>query len=184
MEKEINWWVPVLKGLVFFVLGIFIINQPDTAEQAFITYIGLVLILIGIALSAFSYYTRKKLEGYKNYLVLAIVLIVLGVFMLVNPELAEKLLGISLGLVVGFSGVMNLLVAFSIKKEKVPFWIWVLVVSLIELLIAATFIFYPDIAGLTLITVIGVGMIVFGMANVIIGINLRRSISFIKSLEE
>ena len=104
--------------------------------------------------------------------------------MLVNPELAEKLLGISLGLVVGFSGVMNLLVAFSIKKEKVPFWIWVLVVSLIELLIAATFIFYPDIAGLTLITVIGVGMIVFGMANVIIGINLRRSISFIKSLEE
>ena len=66
----------------------------------------------------------KNKEGYKNYLVLAIVLIVLGVFMLVNPELAEKLLGISLGLVVGFSGVMNLLVAFSIKKEKVPFWIW------------------------------------------------------------
>jgi len=55
MEKEINWWVPVLKGLVFFALGIFIINQPDDASMAFITYIGLTLILIGIALAAFAY---------------------------------------------------------------------------------------------------------------------------------
>lgn len=184
MEKELNWWVPALKGLVFFVLGIFIINQPDTASEAFITYIGLVLILIGIALATFSYYTRNKLEGYRNYLILSIVLIALGVFTLVKPELAEKLLGITLGLVVGFSGVMNLLVALSIRKQKVPFWVWVLVVSLFELLIAYVFIFNTKIAGLTLMTVLGVGMIVFGMANVIIGINLRRSISFIKSSEQ
>lgn len=181
MEKEINWWVPALKGLVFFILGIFIVNQPDTASKAFITYIGLTLILIGIALSAFAYYTRNKLDGYKNYLVLAIVLTILGVFMLINPALAEKLLGITLGLVVGFSGVMNFLVAISIRKQSVPFWIWVLVVSLFELGIAAIFIFSPEIAGLTLITVLGVGMIIFGLANITIGINLKRSISFIKS---
>jgi uncharacterized membrane protein HdeD (DUF308 family) len=184
MEKEINWWVPVLKGLVFFALGIFIINQPDDASMAFITYIGLTLILIGIALAAFAYYTRNSLEGYKNYLVLAIVLIVLGIFMLVDQKLAETWFSITLGLVVGFSGIMNLLVSFSIRKQNVPFWVWVLVVSLFELLIAGVFIFYPRIAGLGLITVIGVGMIIFGMANVIIGINLKRSASFIKSIDE
>ena len=183
MEKKINWWVPVLKGLVFFALGIFIINQPDTSMEAFITYVGIILILIGIALSAFSYYTRNNLHGYKNYLVLAIIQIGVGVFMLIQPDLARKIFEITLGVVVGFSGVMNLLVAFNIKKQNVPFWVWVLVVSLFELLIAFIFIFYSDIAGLTIMTVLGVGMIVFGMANVIIGINLKRSVSFINSLE-
>jgi uncharacterized membrane protein HdeD (DUF308 family) len=52
------------------------------------------------------------------------------------------------------------------------------------LIIAGIFIFSPNIAGLTVMTVLGVGMIVFGMANVIIGINLKRSITFIKSLEQ
>jgi uncharacterized membrane protein HdeD (DUF308 family) len=103
--------------------------------------------------------------------------------MLAQPDTGQRLLEISMGLVVGFSGVVNLMIAINLKKENVPFWIWVLTVSGFEILIACIFIFYPDIGGLTLMTVLGVGMIVFGMSNTIIGINLKRSINYINKIE-
>jgi len=184
MDKSLNWWVPTLKGIVFFGLGIYIINQPDEKMEGFITSIGLILILLGIGLTAFSYYTRNNLTNYKTYLFLGIFLIIAGLFMMYSQELAEKFIGITLGAIVGFSGVMNFLVALTIKKDNVPFWKWVLAVSIIELLIALIFIFYPTIAGLTLITLLGVGMIVFGMSNILIGVNLKRSITFINNIEE
>lgn len=184
MEKTLNWWVPVLKGIVFFGLGIYIINQPDQSMEAFITSFGLILIILGIGLTAFAYYTRNNLTNFKSYLILGIALILVGFFMMFNEPLARKFLQLIMGGVIGFSGVMNLLAAFTIKKQKVPFWIWVLSVSILELIIAFIFIFYPTIVGLTLMTLLGVGMIVFGMSNVLIGINIKRSISFIKNLEE
>ena len=118
MKKQINWWVPILKGLVFFGLGIYIVNQPDESMEAFITSVGLILILIGITLSALAYYTRKKWVNFKSYLVLGIVQIGLGIFMLMNQEAARRIFEIAMGLVVGFSGVVNLIIATNIRKAK------------------------------------------------------------------
>src|SRR5210317_1995748 len=91
-EVKINWWVPIVKGAVFFVLGIFIINQPDESMKMFITSLGLILMLIGIGLTAFSYYTRKTLSNYMSYLIFGVVQIILGIFIYFNPDWAGRIL--------------------------------------------------------------------------------------------
>ena len=175
MEKNLNWWMPVLKGAAFFALGILVINQPDESMQAILKTLGIALIFIGVALSTFSYYTKNKLEGYKNYLMMGVILLLAGLFIVFNPESSGRIIAIIFALAIGFSGVVNLLLSLNLKKWGSPFWSLTISVSIIELIIATIFIVNPQIAGLTLVTVLGVGMIIFGLLNVLIGVNLKRS---------
>ena len=180
-EIKINWWVPILKGLVFFALGVFVINQPDESMKFFISTLGLVLILLGIGLVSFSYYTRNSLSNYTHYMIFGIVQILLGIYIYFNQESAGRIISVIIALIIGFSGVMNFLTSLSIRKYSVSFWKWVLVISLIEIILAILFLFEPEAMGLTIISFIGVGMIVFALLNILIGVNLKRSINLLKS---
>ena len=181
MEKsKLNWWVPLIKGLVFLVLGVFIINQPDESMKFFISSLGIVLILLGIAVASFSYYTRKRLSGYMSYLVFGIVQIVLGLIVYFNQELGVKIIAWSIALVVGYSGVMNFMASIVIRNMGVTLWKWVMLIAIVEGLIGLMFILDPEAFSLKAVTVLGVGMIIFGLLNMLIGVNLRRTITMAK----
>ena len=98
-QTKFNWWVPIVKGVIFFALGVFIINQPDASMKSFIASLGLILIVIGIGMTSFSYYTRKSLSNYTGYLIFGIVQIVLGLFIYFNPQWAGRIISLIIALV-------------------------------------------------------------------------------------
>ena len=178
-EIKLNWWTPLIKGIAFFALGVFVINQPDESMMAILKTMGIAMILIGAALATFSYYTRKNLSGYTNYLIMGVVFIALGLYLVFKPDNSGRILAIAFALAIGFSGVVNFAVSLNLKRYQSPYWLWTMVTAIFELIIAIIFLLDPKIAGLTIITVLGVGMIIFGLLNVMISVNLKRSMNFI-----
>lgn len=181
-ERKLNWLMPLFKGIAFVVLGIIIINQPDESMKVIIKTLGIALVFIGAGISTFSWYTRNNLNGYKNYLIMGIVLLAIGMVLIFYPESSGRIIAIGFALVIGFSGIVNLIISSNLKKWGAPRWFWIFIVSILELLIAIVFILNPKIAGLTFITVLSVGMIIFGLLNILISVNLKRSINYFNQL--
>ena len=84
-----------------------------------------------------------------------------------DPETGKRIISWSIALVVGYSGVMNFMASVAIRKMEVILWKWVMLIAIAELFIAIMFVFYPKAFGLAAVTVLGVGMIIFGLLNML-----------------
>ena len=102
------------------------------ATAASVLIVGVMMIVAGVAeiINAF------QCKGWGRFLIwalLGVLYIVAGFVTFENPLLAAAILTLLLGASLVASGVMRIILAFSMKREQ-P-WIWVLLSSLVTLLL-------------------------------------------------
>ena len=166
-------WIVAL-GVVYVIAGFIALGSVVFATVVSVFVVGVMMLIAGVAevINAFQIKTWGK---FLLWLLLGALYIVAGFVTFENPLLAAAVLTLLLGFALLASGVMRIVLAFSMKEEM-P-WIWVAVSGLITLLLGLVILAHWPVSGLYILGIfLGVDLIMAGVGWIGIGLGLKRHI--------
>lgn len=173
--KEVTkyWWLILLKGIILIGLAIFIFNNPIGTLVGLALYIGISLMITGLFLIIIALTARKVDENWGWKLSEGLVDIIIALILLSNPELTAATFPFVVGFWIIFYGITLFTGSFSARKSGDKNW-WVNLLGGVLNVIFGYIIMNNMFAGAFAITVwIGIGVLVFGAANISIALRMR-----------
>src|SRR6202162_4045267 len=164
-------WIVAL-GIIYVVAGFVALGSVVLATVATVFVVGIMMLIAGVAevVNAFQIKTWGK---FLLWLLLGVLYILAGFVTFENPLLAAALLTLVLGFSLVFSGIMRIVLAFSMK-EGAP-WIWVALSGAITLLLGLVILAHWPVSGLYILGLfLGIDLVLAGAGWIAVGFGLRR----------
>ncbi len=168
-----NWWLLLIKGLILIILALLIFKHTRESMMAVSVFMGSGLIIMGITLLFISLEMKKVMENWTWRLAEGLMDIVFGFFMLAHPGITADVLPIFIGFWIIFYGVLMLSSSFllhaglSIQKKAV------IIFAIITLVLGFLISFNPAIGHITMGILIGIPVMIIGLANIFFAFTLR-----------
>lgn len=166
-----KWGWIVALGIVYVIAGLVALGSVVTATAATVFVVGIMMLIAGVAevISAFQIKTWGK---FLLWLLLGVLYIVAGFLTFENPLLAAALLTLLLGFSLAASGIMRIVLAFSMK-EGTP-WIWVAVSGVLTLVLGLVILAHWPVSSLYILGLfLGIDLVVAGTGWISVGLGLR-----------
>jgi uncharacterized membrane protein HdeD (DUF308 family) len=166
-----KWGWIVALGVVYLLAGFVALGSVATATVASVLVVGVMMIIAGVA-EVFSAFQIKSWGKFLLWVLLGVLYIIAGFVTFENPLLAAALLTLILGASLAASGIMRIILAFSMKQET-P-WIWVLLSGVITLLLGLLILAHWPVSSLyTLGLFLGIDLVMAGAGWIGLGFGLR-----------
>jgi len=164
-------WIVAL-GVVYVIAGLIALGSVVFATVVTVFVVGVMMLLAGVA-EVISAFQIKSWGKFLLWVLLGALYIVAGFATFENPLLAAALLTLLLGFALVASGVMRIVLAFSMKQEM-P-WVWVAVSGVITLLLGLIILAHWPVSGLYILGLfLGIDLIIAGLGWIGIGLGLKR----------
>src|SRR5580704_10835659 len=165
-------WIVAL-GVVYLLAGLIALGSVVMATVASVFVVGVMMIVAGVA-EVFSAFQIKSWGKFLLWVLLGVLYIVAGLVTFENPLLAAALLTLILGASLVASGIMRIILAFSMKRET-P-WILVLLSAVITLLLGLLILAHWPVSSLYILGLfLGIDLIMAGAGWIGLGLALRRA---------
>lgn len=164
-------WILAL-GIVYVIAGFVALGSVVMATVASVLIVGVMMIVAGVAeiINAF------QCKGWGRFLIwvlLGALYIVAGFITFENPLFAAAILTLLLGASLTASGIMRIILAFSMKREQ-P-WIWVLLSSIVTLLLGLSILAHWPISSVYVLGIfLGIDLVMAGASWIGISLALHR----------
>jgi uncharacterized membrane protein HdeD (DUF308 family) len=166
-------WIIAL-GIVYVISGLVALGSVVLATVVTIFIVGIMMLIAGAAefVNAFQIKTWGK---FLLWLLLGVLYIVAGFITFENPLLAAALLTLLLGFSLVASGIMRIVLAFSMREGMT--WLWVALSGAITLLLGLVILAHWPVSGLYILGLfLGIDLVVAGASWIGIGFGLRRHV--------
>jgi uncharacterized membrane protein HdeD (DUF308 family) len=163
-------WIVAL-GAVYVLAGLVALSSVVLATVVSVFIVGIMMIVVGVAevINAFQF---KSWGKFVLWIVLGLLYIVAGVVTFQNPLLAAALLTLMLGVALVASGIMRIVLAFSMK-EGMP-WMWVVLSGVITLLLGVIILAKWPVASLYILGLfLGIDLVFAGVGWIFVGLGLK-----------
>lgn len=160
VRKDLIWiaFVLIAAGVLFLVF-------PDSCSKIICYLIGGAL-LIGGVVSIVTYLKYGRDVPFSSFgLVRGTALVVIGVFILINPEFLIGFLSSILGIVLIIDGTLKLQYAVDLLRLKISGWMAVLILALAAVVFGVLILFNPFATARTLMYFIGISLVIDGVSN-------------------
>ena len=127
-----KWGWIVALGIVYVIAGFIALGSVVMATVASVLVVGIMMIVAGIA-EVINAFQVKSWGKFLLWALLGVLYIIAGFVTFDNPLFAAVLLTLILGASLVASGIMRIILAFSMRAEM-P-WIWVALSGVITLLL-------------------------------------------------
>ena len=156
--------VSIITSLIFAVLGIVMIANPEAAIEIVAAVLGITVIVIG-AEKIISYFVMKGNLDFFNYeLIYGIVAILFGILIMTNSNTFASIVRIIIGIWIAYAGLMKINISFKLKSANISAWAIVLILSIISLL-AGILVMFSNTSSIVILT--AVVMIIYAIADII-----------------
>jgi len=167
-----KWGWIVALGVVYVIAGFIALGSVVMATVASVLVVGIMMIVAGVAevINAFQIKTWGK---FLLWALLGVLYIVAGFLTFDNPLFAAVLLTLLLGASLVASGIMRLILAFSMKAET-P-WLWIAFSAVITLLLGVLILARWPINSIYILGLfLGIDLIMAGAGWIGLGFGLHR----------
>ena len=164
-------WILAL-GIVYAIAGFVALGSVMMATVASVLIVGVMMIVAGVAeiINAF------QCKGWGRFLIwvlLGALYIVAGFITFENPLFAAAILTLLLGASLVASGIMRIILAFSMKREQ-P-WIWVLLSSIVTLLLGLSILAHWPVSSVYILGIfLGIDLVMAGVSWIGLSLALHR----------
>ena len=144
MWEKINNFLKgqIVTSLIYIALGVCLVFMPVNTINVICKFVfGILLILVG--LYHILIYVAEKLNSTIFDLFSGGILMVLGIFLFMNPQIVVKLLPILLGTFILVDSIWTLKGSFKLKKRGVDTWRFLLFGSLIFIALGISLVVNP-----------------------------------------
>ena len=167
-----KWGWIVTLGAVYVIVGFIALGSVVVATVASVLVVGVAMIVAGIA-EVINAFQVKSWGKFLLWALLGVLYVIAGFVTFENPLLAAALLTLVLGTSLVASGIMRIILAFSMKRET-P-WIWVALSGIITLLLGLLILAHWPINSVYILgLLLGIDLIIAGAGWIGIGVGLRR----------
>jgi uncharacterized membrane protein HdeD (DUF308 family) len=164
-------WIIAL-GVVYIVAGIVALGSVVLATVATVFVVGIMMVIAGVA-EVINAFQIKTWGRFLLWLLLGALYIVAGFITFENPLLAAAILTLFLGIALIASGIMRIVLAFSM--QAVMPWIWVLLSGVITLLLGLVIVAHWPVSSLYILGLfLGIDLVLAGASWIGIGLGLKR----------
>ena len=168
-----KWGWIVALGVVYLIAEFIALGSVAMATVASVFIVGVMMIIAGVA-EVISAFQIKSWGKFLLWVLLGVLYIIAGFVTFQNPLLAAVLLTLILGASLVASGIMRIILAFSMKRET-P-WIWVVLSGAITLLLGLLILARWPVSSLYILGLfLGIDLIMAGAGWIGVGLGLRRA---------
>jgi uncharacterized membrane protein HdeD (DUF308 family) len=155
-----NWWVILIRGILFIVLGIYMFCAPASSYAALGFILGLIIFLAGIVelLRVYNDVSHKN-RGW--HLCMGIIDILLGIILMGHIAASETILRLIIGIWFLFRGISLFTFAGVAHRS------WLMGIGgLLVIILAIMILVNPAFGAMTIILWTGIAFIVAGLFNI------------------
>ena len=175
------WFVPILFGIIFVVIGLWVLLAPVESYTFITKLIGVILLVSGTTQLIFSVSNREQIPGWGFAFLGGLMDLVFGVILIMKPGFLLKIIAIFVGIWLLVSGINMLVQAWAARKKGEGFWKWELGVGAFYLLLAIIFLWHPMVLGLTIAIWTALAFITLGVFRILLTVSLKKMAKGIKS---
>lgn len=166
-----KWGFELLKGLIALVIAIFIFTEPAGALVAIATYLGILAIIAGAVIIIVA--LARKNEFWQIWVAEGFINAVIGLLIVLYPEITASLLILIIGFWVTVFGIIQLIVYMG-NRDRLPSGSLSLGSAILSLLVGLLLLFNP-FEGAVLATLILAGYaLVYGISRFYVAYLLYR----------
>jgi uncharacterized membrane protein HdeD (DUF308 family) len=166
-----NWWVILLRGIAGIIFGVIAIINPAIAIEALITVFAVYALVDGV-LTIIAAISHRDQPRWWAVLLEGIFGVIAGVGALLFPILALTL-GINL---IAFwailTGIFQIIAAIQLRKE-IEGEFFMGLAGAISIIFGVLLLVFPVWGAITLITIVGVSSIIFGIMLALLAFRVR-----------
>ncbi len=168
-----KWGWIVALGIIYSVAGFIALGSVLIATVASVFIVGIMMLIAGVAevINAFQVKTWGK---FLFWVLLGVLYIVAGLVTFENPLLAAALLTLLLGCALIVSGIMRIILGFSMKRGM-P-WVWVVLSGVVTLLLGLIILNHWPVSSLYILgLLLGIDLVFAGASWIGMGLSLRKA---------
>ena len=169
-----HWYLPLLAGVIFVVAGVMTFLYPLDSYLALAFLFSLSFVISGLLESFFSISNRKTMDNWGWHLAGGILSLIIGVLLLMNPEVSIITLPFYVGFLIMFRSVMAIGVALDLRNYRVLSWGNLMVTGVLGIIFSFMLLWNPLFGGLTVVTFTGLALITAGILNMVISFKLKK----------
>src|SRR3984885_6417589 len=168
-----KWGWIVALGVVYLLAGLIALGSVVMATVASVFVVGVMMIVAGVA-EVFSAFQIKSWGKFLLWVLPGVLYIIAGFVTFENPLLAAALLTLILGASLVASGIMRIILAFSMKQET-P-WIWIVLSGVITLLLGLLILAHWPVSSIYVLGLfLVIDLVMAGASWIGIGFGLHRA---------
>ncbi|MCD7962799.1 MAG: DUF308 domain-containing protein [Rikenellaceae bacterium] len=168
------WWLFLIIGIVFFVMGIIVFAYPAESYFTLAVLFGYVILFSGVFQIILAATSRRCMIGWSWILASGIIETVIGLLLIFNPGLSAVTLPIFFGFWLMFRSFSTIGLGSDMQKFKVSGAIWTIVLGVLLLILSIIILVQPLTYGTSMVIVwTGVALLFAGVAAVVYSIQLR-----------
>lgn len=165
MEKFLKkaGWTSIVTSLIFGLIGLVMIYNPDTTMKFISTLIGVFFIVIGVIKVINYLVSRKNSTLFTNDIAWGLIAIIIGLVTMVYSSTIESIFRIMIGVWIIYSGFTRFTVSFRLKNVNDKLWALVLTLAVLMIVGGLYVTFYPG----ALIVTLGVIIFIYAIMDLV-----------------
>jgi uncharacterized membrane protein HdeD (DUF308 family) len=175
-----KWWLFIIRGLLAIIFGALAVIWPELTLRTLILLFGVFVLIDGVFTVIIGLVSSGTNRRWWAELLIGLLDIAIGVLTIVWPEITGMVLLYFIAAWALINGVFGIIAAIQLRRVLTNEWVLILN-SVLSIVIGVLFILFPSEGALSLIWLIGIFAIVFGILDIILGFRLR---TFLKQAED
>ena len=160
----------ILMSALFSAAGVFMILKPEISTEIICIAAGILLIIFGI-IKIIGYFSKDLYRlAFQFDLSLGLMLAVLGVIILRNPDQAMSFLCLMLGIATMADGLFKLQSALDARRFGLKSWPLILTLAVGAGVVGALLMLRPMQSARALTVLLGIGMMLEGVLNLCVAL--------------
>jgi len=174
-----KWWIILLQGILLIILSFYVFNNPGATLVGLAFWISLMIAITGIV-GTISWFIIDKSERSTGDLLWSVGTLLLGILLLARIGIAMSLITTLLGIWMIITGVW--LVRHGAKMTTETLSKWMMIVTGVLSVIAGVMVIFNLGAGaVALSTIIGLQLLLAGIALIVLSLVKRKVKGAMKS---
>jgi uncharacterized membrane protein HdeD (DUF308 family) len=161
------WWLTILVGILSVIAGVIVVLKPSDSLATIAVVIGIFAVIEGVIELIRAIVGDAPGRGLR--VLIGVLSLVVGVFLIRHPVHGVTAVALFVGIWLIAMGAVRLVLAFDVQGNRG----WRLLVAVVELIAGVVIVSNPNIGITTLAILVGIGLIVNGVALTLAGFVLH-----------
>lgn len=166
----------MVKSVLLFAIGLLLIFMADATLVSISYLLGGILCAIGAVAIIQFFKTEKEVSAFAQLnIVYGVITILVGVVLILNPNIVGSLVPIFMGLAIIVSSACKLQQALTLRAFSNAYWKGTMIAALLSLICGLVILFNPFKTASIVTQVVGIFIAIYAILDMISTITMRKT---------